>query len=75
MVMETILIWLGSGFAFACGFFAGLMALTIGTKKGTKTDKYNAESIELLSERNKIGWRQIEALERIAAATEKSKTG
>lgn len=61
--MTTVLIWLGSGFAFAVGFFAGARVAHIA--KGTN-DKQGEQANEHLAERNRIGLRQAEALENIA---------
>lgn len=62
----TMLIWLGSGFALAIGFFAGMIVMMFALRTQTKTEQMSAESIALLRERNNIGVRQAIALERIA---------
>ena len=65
----TILIWLGSGFAFAGGIFLAviLMAL-IGPNKDNrkKQDDVNAETIRLLKERNEIDARSHAVLSDIS---------
>ncbi len=61
--METILVWLGSGFAFAVGI--GVGAWLVRTMK--VPDKWADRSADLLEARNAIGLREAEALEKIAA--------
>lgn len=68
--METILIWLGSGFAFAIGFMAGMIVMVLSLKKQTKQETMTAESIALLKQRNEIGERQENHLNRIALVLE-----
>lgn len=64
----TILVWLGSGFAFAVGVIVGMCimgrAMSNEKKNNAITDEVNA----LLRERNAIGERQAAALEQIATA-------
>lgn len=61
--MLTILIWLGSGFAFAVGIAVGVwMCRGDGAKQAAHAMATNS----LLQERNKIGERQAAALERLA---------
>ena len=68
--MTTILIWLGSGFAFAAGFMVGIWLMT--WKKGNQDaqNDLTADSLVELRRRNEIGLRQAEALERVAIAVE-----
>jgi uncharacterized protein YneF (UPF0154 family) len=66
----TILIWLGSGFAFAVGVCLGIWLTARSMRDTHKQDLLNARSIELLEERNKIGKRQAEAMERLGDVTE-----
>jgi len=68
-MMVTILIWLGSGFAFAVGIFFGAWAMR---KAGGGLDavKVNEKANEALQERNTIGREQVAALERIAEVLE-----
>ncbi len=72
--LSTILIWLGSGFAFAIGVFFGawLMKSTKADNQHAmdKADMHAAEVNALLAERNSIGIRQAEAMERIADVIE-----
>lgn len=67
--MATILIWLGSGFAFAVGvvFGAWLMRRANGSADAVEV---NRKANEALQERNQIGREQVAALERIASALE-----
>ena len=60
--MTTMLIWLGSGFAFAIGFLCGVLVIGALTKKQPVVDK----ATEALLERNQIGLQQAHALEEIA---------
>ena len=64
--MTTILIWLGSGFAFAVGvvFGAWLMRRANGSADAAEV---NRKANEALQERNAIGREQVEALKQIAA--------
>lgn len=64
--METILIWLGSGFAFASGFAVGVWIL----RKSYGENVSERENIinKLLEKRNEIGNLQLSTLERIAEA-------
>ena len=67
--MIDILIWLGSGFAFALGICVGAWAMRATFPKDSRNlDNAN----DLLRERNEIGRRQVAALERIASKLETS---
>lgn len=66
-MMETILIWLGSGFAFAIGVFVGAWAMS---SIGKKLDKETHLPTKLLEERNELSLRQVKTLTRIAEALE-----
>jgi uncharacterized membrane-anchored protein YhcB (DUF1043 family) len=66
----TILIWLGSGFAFAVGVIFGIIITGLIWKDRKKADDIAAEVNALLKERNEIGSRQADALERVADAVE-----
>lgn len=64
--METIIVWLGSGFAFAIGILAGAMLAGFILRDRRKADEVTEHVNDLLKERNAIGERQVRALERIA---------
>ena len=64
----TILIWLGSGFAFAVGFIVGMCIMGRAMSNEKKNNDLAAEVNALLRERNAIGERQAAALEQIATA-------
>ena len=66
----TILIWLGSGFAFAVGVCLGAFLMARTWRDRVKADKITADVNDLLRERNYIGKLQANALERIAEAAE-----
>lgn len=68
--MLTILIWLGSGFAFSAGLFIGIWTMAWRSGKQDVQNTLTSESLEELRRRNEIGVRQCEALERIAAAAD-----
>lgn len=63
--LTTILIWLGSGFAFAAGFGFGVWFLVRNQDKGLAK-----QTLEVLKERNVIGFQQAEQLKRIADIAE-----
>ncbi len=66
--MTTILIWLGSGFAFGSGLLAGLALLPwLNRKTADKNASIQDESLVALQERNAIGWRQVAAMEELSA--------
>jgi hypothetical protein len=67
--MTTILIWLGSGFAFSLGVMCGIAMFKIAGGNASRDEAYanaQARTLELLEERNEIGRRQVEALDEIA---------
>lgn len=68
--MTTILIWLGSGFAFGVGCIVGAWLMMVkNTRTESAYEKMFAQQEvagELLSVRNEIGLRELRALERIA---------
>ncbi len=69
--MGTILIWLGSGFAFGVGVVCGIAMFKFAGGNSARDEEYaknQAKTLELLEQRNEIGRRQIEAMEEIAAA-------
>lgn len=68
--MLTILIWLGSGFAFAAGFCAGLWFFTLTVRRQTDNTAKQDVANDLLRERNDIGRRHAVALERMAKTLE-----
>lgn len=59
----TILTWLGSGFAFAAGFFVGIWMMHSRVSSWTKEE---SESIKLLRERNEIDRELVEDVSRIS---------
>jgi hypothetical protein len=62
----TILIWLGSGFAFSIGFLIGVIIAGSMLKKEKPVDEMSDRFTHLLNERNRIGREQADALKRIA---------
>lgn len=50
----TILVWLGSGFAFAFGIFVAMALVCAFGPSRKKQDEANAETIRLMQERNAI---------------------
>lgn len=68
--MVTILIWLGSGFAFSVGVVVGARIMLMPGKAAQAAMDANEKSIAALLERNKIGSEQLSALERIASSLE-----
>lgn len=68
--MLTVLIWLGSGFAFAVGFVTGILLCVPSAKRErAKTDEIQRKSLEALLDRNQIGREQLEVWKRIANET------
>lgn len=65
--MTTILIWLGSGFAFSVGVFCGVISVSWGVKNQKAAV---GPSEKLLEERNEIGRTQAAYLLRIAECME-----
>jgi uncharacterized membrane-anchored protein YhcB (DUF1043 family) len=63
----TILIWLGSGFAFAVGVCLGAFLMRLVWRDRGKAERNLADANDLLRKRNEIGERQAEALETLAA--------
>ncbi len=67
--MTTILIWLGSGFAFGSGLLVGLSLLPwLNRKDRDKNETVQVESLAALQERNAIGWQQLTAMQEMVAA-------
>lgn len=64
--METILIWLGSGFAFAIGVCVGAWC-----SRRINGNEAERKVNDLLKERNEIGWEQVKSLDRIAEVIER----
>lgn len=68
--METILIWLGSGFAFAFGFVLCMGIVVVTARlRGDPNSEMNQQinqQIKLMRERNELDKRKIDALEQIA---------
>lgn len=64
--MTTILIWLGSGFAFAVGVCVGVWLMTVRDRSLKRAGDSAQEATDLLRERNEIGKRQLAALETLA---------
>ena len=64
--MLTILIWLGSGFAFAVGVISGVALNTSRMKKVEEDNKrFTLLSIDALRQRNSIGDRQAATMDGI----------
>ena len=68
--MTTILIWLGSGFAFSAGVCFGAWLMRATWKRPKDVLDVERKATEALLERNEIGREQVAALERIAATLE-----
>jgi hypothetical protein len=64
--MLTVLIWLGSGFAFSVGIILGALLFRLKPKM----TQAEVESLKLLKERNAIGLEQIHQLARIKDAVQ-----
>ncbi len=71
-IVFQLLIWLASGFAFACGVNLGVFLTVQVTKRGDRSTQAAEIANESLKERNKIGEQQADALRRIAFALENS---
>ncbi len=69
--LTTILVWLGSGIVFALGAMIGVMIsgsiFKNANERAEAANLINAVPNDLLRERNAIGLRQAEALERLVA--------
>ena len=63
--METVLIWFGSGFAFAAGVVVGAFLFRTAGKEQTEVER---KVNDLLQERNRIGHEQVLAMSEIADA-------
>lgn len=63
--MTTILIWLGSGFAFSAGVVVGVKVFVMPSKSDKLRDEYNRESVELMRERNEIDREIVQSLDLI----------
>ncbi len=63
--MTTVLIWLGSGFAFSVGVIVGVKVFVMPSKSDKLRDEYNRESVELMRERNEIDREVVESLDLI----------
>jgi len=61
----TILIWLGSGFAFAAGVFFGAFLMSMVMKKRDPSD-YEKQSLAAMLRRNEIDECKVNVLERLA---------
>ena len=61
--METVLIWLGSGFVFAAGMIAGVALLT--PRRNDESLEINRTSVRLIAERNETDKRIADALEQL----------
>lgn len=71
--MVTILIWLGSGFAFSMGLLLGMVLLPAVYRKERAQNKDTQDkSLEALQFRNVLSARQVGAMERIASLMEKA---
>lgn len=69
-IVLQLLIWLGSGFAFAVGVTLGVFLTVQVTKRGDRGERTAEAANLLLRERNVIGERQVQALCRISEAIE-----
>jgi hypothetical protein len=74
--MITILIWLGSGFAFAIGFFLGAFAMRWLNREDSlrhaESKRYYKLTGDLLAERNHILHRTNELLGELCVNTQKN---
>ncbi len=57
--MTTVMVWLGSGFAFAVGTLLGITAFGFAARRG---DKQTGIANQYLAERNDISWQQLEVM-------------
>lgn len=62
----TILVWLGSGFAFSVGVLVGAWLCRLSFSRSTSDRQVQDDSLAALRERNEIGREQCDALHRIA---------
>ena len=58
----TILIWFGSGFAFAFGVFCGMLMIAMAKPRA---DPYQQRTVELMENRNNLDEQKVEAMRRI----------
>lgn len=64
-VVTTILVWLGSGFAFAFGMAVGAALMRRKPTDYQEVIKKSHRANELLQQRNDIGEQQVQALRKI----------
>lgn len=70
--MTTVMIWLGSGFAFSVGVLFGAWIIRSSWKPSPEMRESNDKATAALRERNEIGRLQVAILERIAATMEET---
>lgn len=68
--MATILVWLGSGFAFSVGVCFGAWIMRATWKRPNDVVEVERNATAALLARNEIGRQQVEYLRRIASAME-----
>lgn len=64
--MTTVLIWLGSGFAFGAGTIVGVRLFAVSSKAAMDRAQTERESLEVMRERNAIDREKLDRLTRIA---------
>lgn len=64
-MITTILIWLGSGFAFSVGVIVGVKVFVVPSKADKEREEFNRQSVELMRERNEIDREVVESLDLI----------
>ena len=68
--MTTVLIWLGSGFAFGAGTIVGMRLFAIPSKVAKDRAQYELDSLTAMQERNALDREKVELIERVASALE-----
>ena len=68
--MTTVLIWMGSGFAFGAGTIVGMRLFAIPSKVAKDRAQYELDSLTAMQERNALDREKVELIERVASALE-----
>ena len=68
--MTTVLIWLGSGFAFGAGTIVGMRLFSVPSKVAKDRAQYELDSLTAMQERNALDREKVELIERVASALE-----
>ena len=68
--MTTVLIWLGSGFAFGAGTIVGVRLFAVSSKAAKDRAQFDIDTLKAMQERNAIDREKVELLGRMAAILE-----